>query len=140
MPPPKPSESRPPAVLVGSAPPSPRRPPSAKAPAPRPGAAPLDEGAALPLLAEAVVLELHEHHAGEAVVELGDVDVARTEAGHAERDPARLAGRKCGQVLVAGEAGQAGRLAEARDPDPAAGEVSRSLRGRHHHAAGAGGG
>ena len=40
-------------------------------------AAVLDEGAALAARAEAVVLELQDHHAAEVVVEERDVDVAR---------------------------------------------------------------
>ena len=41
-----------------------------------------------PFGAEAVVLELQQHRDREAVVQLGDVDVVRAEAGRAEQGPA----------------------------------------------------
>ena len=61
------SESWPPEVLVGSAPPMRSAPER-------------DEGAAFALLAEAVVLELRQHHVGEAVVDLRGVDVVGPDA------------------------------------------------------------
>ena len=45
----------------------------------------LDEAPALALRAEAEVLQLRDHGDGEAVVELGDVDVGGLHAGHRER-------------------------------------------------------
>ena len=50
-----------------------------------PDGAALDEGAALALLAEAEILQLAHHDVGEAIVDLGDVDVVRRDAGHRER-------------------------------------------------------
>src|SRR3954468_2583251 len=52
--------------------------------------------AALALFAEAVVLELGEHHVGEAVVDLRSVDILRAEACHFESALAALdcAGRE----------------------------------------------
>ena len=80
------SESWPPDVLVGSAPPM-RSAPEAT------------NGAALALLAEAVILELREHHVGEAVVDLRGVDVLRAEARHRVGGLAALLGRRSTTML-----------------------------------------
>ena len=58
--------------------------------------APLDgEGAPFALGAEAEVLELQQHGDREAVVELGDVDVGRSEAGPpVQRVGGRLGGQR----------------------------------------------
>src|SRR5262249_52066675 len=61
----------------------------------RPGELPvLDEGTALAARAEAEVLEHHEHHAGEVLVELDHVHVGRLDTRHGPQ-PAR-AGRAAG--------------------------------------------
>ena len=50
----------------------------------------LDEGAPLALPAEPEVLDLAEDGEGEAIVDLGDVDVGRPDPGHRERARRRL--------------------------------------------------
>src|SRR6185436_14940396 len=59
-------------------------------PAARPDRAALDEGAALALAAEPEVLDLAEDGEGEAIVDLGDIDVSRSDPGHRERARRRL--------------------------------------------------
>ena len=76
------------------------------------------ERAALALGAEAVVLELQEHGDGEAVVELGDVDVVGSEAGAAVQ--------RCRPTAFAGS-GDASRAAATGNSMPGCGSVRRRL-------------
>ena len=60
-----------------------------------------DEFSALPLLAEAEVLQLHQHGDGEAVVDRGVFDVGRLDARHLPRRRAGPAGGRIDQIDVA---------------------------------------
>ncbi|VDO26797.1 unnamed protein product [Brugia timori] len=88
------------------------------------------EAAALPLRAEAQVLEHHDHRAGEAVVDTGHVDVARADACHCIGLRARLhrAGggeRRHQEDVLVGVA-----LPAAEDVDGLAREVADPVAGR----------
>src|SRR5258708_1091485 len=59
-----------------------------------------DEGATLALLAEAEILELDNHGDGEAVIELGDIDIGRRQPALSEGGTAGLDRAGLGDALV----------------------------------------
>ena len=71
----------------------------------------LDEGAALALGAEAEILELAEHDIGEAVVDLGDVDIGRRDARHGEGARRGLGQAEPRHVRPLGDGARAVRMA-----------------------------
>jgi hypothetical protein len=102
-----------------------------------------DEGTSLAALAEAVVLELEQHAAGEVVVDLGDVYVLRAEPRLAVEALRQLLGaarrvelvRDVGVREVAeGHAPRRALLAR-EDLDRAPREVTGAIRGRDDHRA-----
>ena len=85
----------------------------------------LDEAPALALRAEAEVLELDDHGDGEAVVELGDVDVGGRDARHRERVAARLHRAGRGDVVVLADVGVREAVALAEQVDRPLAQVAR---------------
>jgi E-phenylitaconyl-CoA hydratase len=77
----------------------------------------LDEGACLAVAAQAEGLEPGEREEREPVVELGDVDIARREAGAAPHLRRRVGRGHLGVVGPLVPASLAGRPADRRDPD-----------------------
>ena len=78
-------------------------------PAVEPEGAALHEGSALAFLTEAKVLDLAQGVEREAVVDLGDVDVRGSHAGHGKRARRSLGGAERGEVGSLGDrAGESG--------------------------------
>src|SRR5438876_6204583 len=98
-----------------------------------------DERARLALAAEAELLARNELRDREAVVYLGEVDLARRDAGHPVRGLRRTPERgPLGVVLVErGELEAVQRLARPSDPDRLVGQPARPLLAREDHRRGA---
>ena len=103
----------PPSVLVGSAPPTRSLPSSTNGPP-------------SPLLAEAERLEREQHHRRERVVDLADVDVVGRDAGPLERELARAARGRLGEVLPLAHRRVDRSPRRCRAPTPAASRRSRA--------------
>src|ERR1700742_4678682 len=99
-----------------------------------------DELAALALLAEAEVLELHQHRDGEAVVDRGVLHVLRRYARFLESARARPDAGGVSEVEVLAAARTLGRLAMADQPHQWLLQTLCNLGSRHHHTAAALGG
>ena len=105
--------------------------------APRTDAPPLDESAALALLAEAVILELEQDDDGEAVVEKGEVNISRAEASLSKSGRARTRGRKRVEMPRRGVGRKAVGLGVAENPDAPSAQVGGPFLGGHDHRRGA---
>src|SRR6185295_2538702 len=88
---------------------------------------------ALALRAEAIIFELHEHHVGEAIVELRGVDVGRTDTGHAIGRLAALDRGGMHHVFAGEPAREIVEAAEAADENRRGFQIARAFRGSDDH-------
>ena len=91
------------------------------------------ESAAFALGAKAQVFELDQHRWRETVVELGEVHVLGSQAGHGIGALARLFRRGSGQIVRRADVLVAMSLADAEQVDRAPGQVAGALGAGHDH-------
>src|SRR5438105_10832340 len=90
-----------------------------------------EEASPLPLLAPAVILDLEQHLGGEAIVELGNVDIRKRNAGLRKCLVARASNRKPRELLLTFQiAVHVLAKADAEHLHRRAAQILRPLRGR----------